>query len=974
VVFDDGATARDRSSIMKRAFAVAFALIAFATLPARAFDRVVHYDVVYAVAIANHFSPHDAAIIARASQSLDDNLSTTAFDPKLLPKEIGQVASGEVALSELPHMRSGQVFHALTEERTLVEQAHIARIEAALHDPNISHDRQLLYLGEYLHFVADVVVHPTDPMLGHAREGHEPDRADLNPEKLTIATALLDEKVRAFQQDSESGDAQHPALVPTQPIEIERVPDRLYYGDPDKAKLLNQVDKAVVDSWARTYPSETGCSSTMDCAGKLERDLTAPLRQSQTGISDEDVRAAADLYSTANEEARQARAASEIARVLNQNGETYTVYHSGLAATEATASPGHTYQDYTGESQRAEHAAIPLDANGEPTGSIAQREFGASPVTTTPFADTLAGKSELHSERERAALVTEFRASADAAVSDVKREVGFDVPQDIIDSERKAAVWVPPSSPGGIALDPRLDLPLDDLGTPQKIETDGVAIFLVTDRGRYRFDDVSLRSFATIARTIAVGQIPYLSIGSEPSSRPGYARVTYAPALQGTVEGHALYDADIQFKTIFAKLPLSNQPTAQSIAPLFADFPGAGGDFVRFWITSSDVVLLHDGDRLVTANPGMRINSETRLNFATRSDPEMEAYTAKLTEHWADLAHALPSFRAVQRLALTTAIVFWARDHGVAIDPVILTVPPETSLTPDYAPLVGALDTNFVIAGGVALTPEDRETALGHVFLSEIGILLNRGADLPLWVARIYLGLVGIAISALALVLPGFLLWRIAGASTFRGAVAVWAGVCLAQIVIVAFLGSLILGDALSFFDRNFLALLSTLVLFPVLLFAGSKRWLGVRFDTQPWRRRAALALGLFGPLVAGSLGLGIACATIAATGPVPSPTLNRVLTAEVSPYEAFGEGLATMAFAPGARAGYIIPVPRSLMETQRPDFILHHFSGDVADVINPATGSPFFPTASLKKIEWPGDRAHVPGVTHYSVDGKPPF
>jgi hypothetical protein len=946
MVADDGAAKHQRSRIVKRAIriAVLLSLTVLVSLPARAFDRVVHYDVVYAVAIANGFSQQDATIIARASQSLDDNLSTTAFDTKLIPKEIAQVASGEVTLPELPHMRAGQVFHALTENRTQVEEAHIARIEAALRDPNVSGDRRLLYLGEYLHFVADVAVHPTDPMWGHAAEGHKTDRADLNPEKLTIATALLDEKVQQYIKDRDSGGADHPALVPTQPVEIERVPDRLFYGDPEKARLLNSVDKAVVDSWTRTYPTET-------VSGAISE---------------------ANRFSDALDESRQARASSEIGRAINEAGYGYTVYHSGLAVEEKPAAPGHSYE--TGEEQRrAENSAIPMNSNGEPIGYMATRDFGPSPASDVHFADTVANNSEMLSERERASGVAEFRAAADASTTEVKHDLGMDIPQSVIDDERKAAAWVPPSSPGGIALNPRLQLPVDDLGRPEKIETDGVGIFLVTDTGRYRFEDVSLRSFATIARTIAIGQIPYLSIGSEASDRPGYARVTYAPALQGTSEGHALYDADIQFKTIFAKLPLSNEAGPQSIAPLFADFPGVGGDFVRFWITSSDVVLLHDGDRLVTSDPGMRINSETRLNFAIRSDPEMEAYATKLTEHWADLARALPPFRAVQRLALTTAIVFWARDHGVPIDPVILTVPPETSLTPDYAPLVGALDTNFVIAGGVALTPEDRETALGHVFLSEIGILLNwESADLPLWVARIILGIAGLTIAVLVLALPGFLLWRIADASTFRRAVFVWAGVCVAEIVIVALLGSLILGDGLSFFDRNLFALLSTLVLFPVLLFASSARWLDAHFDG--WRRRAALALGLFGPIAAGSLGLGIACITIAATGSVPSPRLNRILTAEVSPYEAFAEGLATMAFTPGARTGHIIPVPRSLMETQRPDFVLHHYAGDADATINPGEGNPFLPGAPLKKIEWSGDRSAVPGVTHYSIDGKPPF
>ncbi len=385
-------------------------------------------------------------------------------------------------------------------------------------------------------------------------------------------------------------------------------------------------------------------------------------------------------------------------------------------------------------------------------------------------------------------------------------------------------------------------------------------------------------------------------------------------------------------------------------------------------------MLGRDGDHLVTVDPGMRINSETRLNFDVRDDPEMDAYTANLTAHWDDLARALPPFRAVQSLALTTAIVFWARDHAVPIDPVILTVPPETSLTPDYAPARGAHSSDrLTISGGVALTPEDRDVALGRTYLTAISFLLDQmSATMPAWIARFMLGIAAVACVALALLLPSLLLWWILGRVSLRGALGVWTAVCVAEIVIVALLRPLILGDMLSFFDRNLLALIATLVLFPILLFAATARWLDAHFDG--WRRRATLALGLFGPIAAGSLGLGIACMTIAMTGSVPSPLLNRILTAEVSPYEAFGEGLATMAFTPGARTGHVIPVPRSLMETQRPDFVLHHYAGDADATINPGEGNPFLPGAPLKKIEWSGDRSAVPGVTHYSIDGKPPF
>ena len=98
------------------------------------------------------------------------------------------------------------------------------------------------------------------------------------------------------------------------------------------------------------------------------------------------------------------------------------------------------------------------------------------------------------------------------------------------------------------------------------------------------------------------------------------------------------------------------------------------------------------------------------------------------------------------------------------------------------------------------------------------------------------------------------------------------------------------------------------------------------------------------------------------------------MLTAEVSPFEAFGDSIGTVTIAPGENTGYFLPVPRSLLETQRPDFVLEHFAGQAGTEIHPGGQSAFFPAATLKKIEWPANRQPQPGTTYYSIDGNPPF
>ncbi|MDB5421280.1 MAG: hypothetical protein JWR59_1227, partial [Brevundimonas sp.] len=842
-------------------------------------------------------------------------------------------------------------------------------IESALHDPRISEDRRLLYLGEYLHVVADSVVHPENPLLGHFLKGHRPDRADLDPNSLTIVTGLLDQKIMAFRKDQASPGSTQSALAPTQQADLDRIRNRPFYGDPRKARFYGQVDHAIVDSWTRSYPNEQPCSSAMKCLEVVaNRGVALELDPLHLGAGSK------DIYFDSLELERQARATSEIARVVG----SYVPYRSELPPTgEGTISPGHGYDANRQRMHDEQIGAIPLDANGEPVGT-AEHSFGPALSGGTPFAETLAADPALRSERESVTLTQEFRASADAAGSEVQRELGMDIPQDVIDSERKAAAWVPPSSPGGVALNPSLDLPLAGLGTPIRIESENGALFLRTDKGRIRFDGVSARSFATLARAIAEGEIPYLSIGSEPSDRPGFARVTYAPALHGTVEGHALYDADVQFKTIFARLPLTRDAHAHGLEPLLAGFPGLAGDFTRLWITSSNIRLTLDGDRFVTADHGMRINAETRLQFAVRSDPEMDAYAAQLTGHWAAIANALPQFRSVQRLALTTAIVFWARDHHVAIDPAILLIPPEGSLTPDYAPIVGVLDANFAVAGGVSLAPEDRDTQLGRAFLSYIALTLSQSDSRQgVWLGRASLALKGLLLLCAVLALPAFLLWLIVrrglNGATFRRLLSIWSGICAGELLVIALLQPLLLGDLLSFFDRDFLALLVTLVLFPMLLFAALARRFGGQ-QLTPWPRRAVLAFGFFGPVAVAGLGLGLACMTVAMTGPVPSAALNRLVSAQVAPSEVLGEAFVTRLIRRDQASTYLLPVPQSLGETFRPEFELRRFSGNATAEIHPDGGDPNLPVKVLKRVDWPPAMKPRAGVTYYTADGRPPL
>ena len=239
-----------------RYFVLWTAILLLVPSVAGAYDRVLHSDVVYAIAIAHGFKPEEAALIADASQSLDDNISTTAFSGGLIYQELSDLRSGAKSLDRLPHMISGQIYHALSgsKSREIVEEAHLKRISQALDAEKkaakVSEKQEslaLVYLGEYLHFLADTAVHPEDPLLGHLTRGSDPDRGDRHPQELRIATSLISRQLALYKKGS--------PLAKTTPSAALR-PPKLLDNDPGKNRFLEEVARTVEDSWRKTYPDE----------------------------------------------------------------------------------------------------------------------------------------------------------------------------------------------------------------------------------------------------------------------------------------------------------------------------------------------------------------------------------------------------------------------------------------------------------------------------------------------------------------------------------------------------------------------------------------------------------------------------------------------------------------------------------------------------------------------------------------------
>jgi len=95
---------------------------------------------------------------------------------------------------------------------------------------------------------------------------------------------------------------------------------------------------------------------------------------------------------------------------------------------------------------------------------------------------------------------------------------------------------------------------------------------------------------------------------------------------------------------------------------------------------------------------------------------------------------------------------------------------------------------------------------------------------------------------------------------------------------------------------------------------------------------------------------------------------------ARKSSLETLGRALATAFVKPEDATAAILPMPQSLWETFRPDVELHAHPNADGNSIEVQGDDPALPVRSLKRIEWPPDRQPPPDVTHYSLDGRPPF
>ena len=862
-----------------------------------AYDEAGHHAIVYAIARTAGYSVKEAALIADASQSLDDNDATTAFS---FSKLWDDLKNHGVNYKEYSYVKNGQVFHALADEtnRNRIEQIHIDRMDALERsglDEAKKRTLKLIYLGEYLHFVADEVVHPAATTFsGHAWEVHTPDRPETDEAKLKRMMITVQGKLIEYKQTGAIS-------APTNWKKI----DQEMEEKPQLPEQLQKIEKVIVDGW---HP---GTIENLSKKGGSIIDFTSN-------------------YDKEKEASIIAKLRTELVNMDLPNKETMEL---------------------------PPHRALLLDLNGNPQDArnINYLEWN--------FNEKICSLPGVASERDWI-IVNEL-------LSDAKRLNQFLA-----------------ENPGGIALDPNLEI-RGDIGKPIRVTLVENGVAIITSKGQYIIDNINPQSFATILRTVAAGQIPYISIGTTPSYKNNYAKVSYAPMLEGTWEGNLLFRADIQFKAVFANYPFGkgyifNRPND----PLFGGFPGIGGESLRFWIASNGIVLNADGVHLSTARSGMQILSETMLQHQPTEDGTMNEYTRHLTDNWDEITKQLPEFKEVEKLALVTAVVNWIKKNKIPVDDIFWLISPRGAYTPTYSPYI--LNKNKEAAsdliGGVILMPEFKDKGLAYMIQFSIIKKINAYENKygKGW-GRLIFSLVSLCIFALCIVIPAFIFMLLANWALRPVSNRISFPVALKNISILLLMAAaltfiispLTFGNRLSEFDKKLLALIFTLAAAPVLFFTWIKfryhqtKGLYLCLQKDKFKKRLMTFFCFLFPLFNAFLFNSIATITTAVTGVVPTTGTMAFLDKEIIPMKTFFLANPVTPFKDG---NYMIPF---VNPQESAPYSYRPVTGDEIDQLTNGglkSGADTILVDNLKPVIWPDN--YPPGSNRniYTIDGKPPY
>ena len=544
---------------------------------------------------------------------------------------------------------------------------------------------------------------------------------------------------------------------------------------------------------------------------------------------------------------------------------------------------------------------------------------------------------------------------------------------------------------GGIALGARLEFAEQE---PTALYVSSGKLYAQIANEDLEVEGLDPVEFAVLLRsTVLAGEPPVLSIGSEPSQRQGYQKVTYIGAIRNCSVGAAMLKADVKLKGLLQGIGMGpGGSSAGSAHELLWSFPDARGvRSVRMWLTGRKVRLERQGNRLVTTSPGLILHYEMLLRDQPVKYPELDEAVEKFNKQWPLVAEEIPEFRQLESLALASALARWVGESRCFVAPELWMLPFDFSPTPGYVPAYFDITGQGLvsISGGVSLLGDAPQINLGlmspFVINQAIGFKSERGTATLLWLgAFIVLGF-GLPVLALDR-LRKARISGLSGRTRFIAALRIWLSCSLLTGLIYLVLSEFLTPGLIGSFNAEFVSLIAVLVVPACLLHRTlSKQLKAFGHEAEFGTTMLWLGFPSLGLCVAISLAtMSAAINTLLLSSIEPSSTLIRVCNLIAAPANLLGRPLASE----GVEQQGMHLLPRSILSSTRYRFYipdefhrvdvrglamnqLINMSPEIEIPILDESSGPLGSTVSLLKVAGPGFVSKHPV---FSVDGKPPY
>ena len=546
---------------------------------------------------------------------------------------------------------------------------------------------------------------------------------------------------------------------------------------------------------------------------------------------------------------------------------------------------------------------------------------------------------------------------------------------------------------GGVALGGHVRFPQGL--SPKVLYLAGQKLHVKDGTQDFEIDGVDPSEFAILLRsTVLTERPPALSIGTEPSDKAGYMRVSYFSSIRNSSVGAGMLAADLKLKGLLVGIGLGPGGTASGPSQDFLwTFPPVEGlKSMRLWLVGGDINLDAHDRRLTAPKSNIALHYEMMLRYRPTKDADADRFVAEFNRRWPALTEEIPEFRHLQQLALASALAAWAKESKCIIAPDLWLLPFDYEQTPEYVPAYWSVNSVglTMVSGGVDLLNRSDFPTPG------LGLMMPLVLQRYLWGVNApdtKGGWIGLALFFLIACLIVFLvamalrkhLPAISFVSLCRRASGSLLIVFLVLWAIDDIAVSVVNTNAVGSFDAEFTCLIVALLIPPLLL------WLVLSLSVKRsgtgtgLNVRALLSLGALTMIALAllSASLGILFSSASASSPLTMRMVNAIGTPMElvsKPWSSSAVGGTGVRILPesvicATKDRFVIPKPEdrlNLNELELGAYLRDDFgSGDIKVPLMDDLVGPPGSTVDLHIVTGPGFISHNRVLT---VTGKPPF